>query len=77
MKSGDELACYFIDNLEVLGGQSIDQQTPILTSSILLPEVPPNSDNLFSTPVREATANPAKIITNYRGLTFNSEFQCQ
>ena len=52
MKSDDELVCYF---LEVLDGQSIDQQVPIITSSILSPEVPPNSDTLFSTPVREAT----------------------
>ena len=55
MKSNDELAHYFLDNLEVLGDQSIDQQAPILTSSIVSPEVPPNSDTLFSTPVREAT----------------------
>ena len=55
MKSDDELIRYFIDNLEVLGRQSIDQQAPILTSSILSPEVPPNSDNWFSTPVSEAT----------------------
>lgn len=76
MKSDDELAHYFLDNLEVLGGQSINTQASILTSSIFHLKRHQTAIRCFYTYRESHHAYATKVITNYDDLNFNPEFQC-